>query len=105
MDYRLVAWTYGFDEFDCELFIPDVDNLVMNGNALVLPPHVLKMLDEKHERDGSRDESQGVLPRGRRMHVEVWISCMGPGRAAGMGNRTGACSLVNRDQLLCLRGS
>ena len=101
MDYRLVAWTYGFDEFDCELFIPDVDNLVMNGNALVLPPQGLKMLDEKHERDGS----QRVLPRGRRMHVEVWISCMGPGRAAGMGNRTGACSLVNRDQLLCLRGS
>jgi hypothetical protein len=42
---------YGLDEFDCELLISDLDNVVMHGNALMLPAHVLKMLDEKSERE------------------------------------------------------
>ncbi|RLM54775.1 hypothetical protein C2845_PM10G13290 [Panicum miliaceum] len=43
-EYRLGAMLHGLDEFDCELFIPDLDNIVMDGNTLVLSPHVLKML-------------------------------------------------------------
>jgi hypothetical protein len=35
---------HGLDEFDYELFIPDLNNVVIDGNTLVLPPHVLKML-------------------------------------------------------------
>jgi hypothetical protein len=43
-EYRLGAILHGLDEFDCELFIPNLNNVVMDGNTLVLPPHVLKML-------------------------------------------------------------
>jgi hypothetical protein len=50
-EYRLGAMIYGLDEFDCELLISDLDNVVMHGNALMLPAHVLKMLDEKSERE------------------------------------------------------
>ncbi|KAG2557942.1 hypothetical protein PVAP13_8NG103001 [Panicum virgatum] len=32
-------------------FIPDLNNVELDGQTLVLPPHVLKMLDEKHERE------------------------------------------------------
>ena len=43
---------YNFNEFDCEIFIPDLDNVVMDGNnLLLLPPHVLNMLYEKRERE------------------------------------------------------
>jgi hypothetical protein len=39
---------HGFIDFDCKLFIPDVDNVVMDGDWwIVLPPQVLKMIDEK----------------------------------------------------------
>ena len=37
---------YGQREFNCKLFIPDLDELVMEGNGIVLPPHVVKKLDE-----------------------------------------------------------
>jgi hypothetical protein len=50
-EYILSAMIDGFNEFDCEVYIPDLDNVVMDGNTLVLPPHVLKMLDEKRERE------------------------------------------------------
>jgi hypothetical protein len=40
---------HGLDKFDCELFILDLDNVVMDGNTLVVPPDMLKMLDEKLE--------------------------------------------------------
>jgi hypothetical protein len=43
-EYRLGAMLHGLDEFDCELFIPYLDNVVMDDNTLLLPPHVLKML-------------------------------------------------------------
>ncbi|CAN6209313.1 unnamed protein product [Urochloa humidicola] len=48
-EYSLGARIYGLDEFDCEVFIPDLDNVVMDGNTLLIPPHVIKMLDEKRE--------------------------------------------------------
>ncbi|CAN6213478.1 unnamed protein product [Urochloa humidicola] len=50
-DYDLSATIYGLDKFDCEIFIPDVDNVVMDGETIILPAHVLKLLDEKCERD------------------------------------------------------
>jgi predicted RNA-binding Zn-ribbon protein involved in translation (DUF1610 family) len=45
-EYRIGAWLYDQDEFDCELFIPDLNNLVMRGNSIVLPEHVINMLNE-----------------------------------------------------------
>ncbi|CAN6373055.1 unnamed protein product [Urochloa humidicola] len=50
-DYDLSAVIYGLDKFDCEILIPDVDNVVMDGETIMLPAHVLEMLDEKRERD------------------------------------------------------
>jgi hypothetical protein len=50
-DYIFFAMRRGFIEFDCKLFIPNLDNVVFDGNTLVLPPHVLKMIDEKRERE------------------------------------------------------
>jgi hypothetical protein len=38
---------YGFKEFDCQVFIPDLDNVVMHGDSVKFDPHVLKILDEK----------------------------------------------------------
>ncbi|CAN6333338.1 unnamed protein product [Urochloa humidicola] len=49
-DYNFGAMIYGLDKFDCEILIPDVDNVVMDGDTIILPAHVLKMLDEKRER-------------------------------------------------------
>ena len=36
---------YRIDPFDCEIFIPDVDKLEMNGNTILLPEHVQMKLD------------------------------------------------------------
>jgi hypothetical protein len=33
-EYRLGAMLHGLDEFNCELFIPDLDNVIMDGNTL-----------------------------------------------------------------------
>jgi len=30
----------GLDGFDCEIYIPDVDKLQMNGNTIILPEEV-----------------------------------------------------------------
>jgi hypothetical protein len=48
-DYIIGTMLHGLDKFDCELFILDLDNVVMDGNTLVVPPDMLKMLDEKLE--------------------------------------------------------
>ncbi len=54
---------YGLDEFDCELFIPDLENVVMHGNSIELPTHVLKMLDEKreHELAAGKDDTKATV--------------------------------------------
>ena len=36
----------GIENFDCELYIPDVEKLQMDGDAILLPKHVIKKLDE-----------------------------------------------------------
>ena len=45
-EYMVTSMLYGQREFDCKLFIPDLDELVMKGNSIMLPPHVIKKLDE-----------------------------------------------------------
>jgi ABC-type uncharacterized transport system ATPase subunit len=37
---------YGLDEFDCEILIPDLNEIKMEGDTIILPPHVLKVCDE-----------------------------------------------------------
>ena len=45
-DYDLISSIiYLIDPFDCEIFIPDVDKLEMNGNTILLPEHVQMKLD------------------------------------------------------------
>lgn len=63
MEYMLGAMLYGLDEFDCKVFIPDLNNVVMHGNSIELPAHVLKMLDEKHkcELAAEKDDAQGMV--------------------------------------------
>ena len=46
-DYDLTAWILGgIEKFDCELYIPDVEKLQMDGDTILLPKHVIKKLDE-----------------------------------------------------------
>ena len=45
----LLAMFYSFKEFDCQVFIPDLDNVVMHGDSVKFDPHVLKMLDVKQQ--------------------------------------------------------
>ena len=46
-DYLIFAVIHGFYEFECEFFIPDVDNIVFDGDQIVLPPDVLKTVEEE----------------------------------------------------------
>jgi hypothetical protein len=43
-DYRVAAMLHGLDNFDCFVFIPDLDELKMDGKTIILPLRVLKML-------------------------------------------------------------
>ena len=40
---------YGLDKFDCEILIPDLNEIKMEGDTIILPPHVLKVCDELME--------------------------------------------------------
>ncbi|RLM84506.1 hypothetical protein C2845_PM04G07190 [Panicum miliaceum] len=46
------------DKFDCEIYIPDVENLQMDGDTILVPEHVLKKLDEqkKMKQDAKKDQ-------------------------------------------------
>lgn len=48
-EYMVMAMFYGFEEFDCKIFIPVLDNFVMNGDDVKFDEEVLKMLMEKHD--------------------------------------------------------
>ena len=39
------------DKFDCEFFIPDVEKLEMRSETIILPEQVVKMLEEKIEKN------------------------------------------------------
>jgi hypothetical protein len=54
----VTAMLYGQREFDCELFIPDLDELVMVGNSVMLPDHVTKKLDEL---DPKKDDNKATV--------------------------------------------
>ncbi|KAL6597806.1 hypothetical protein ACP70R_046611 [Stipagrostis hirtigluma subsp. patula] len=46
-DYDLMVWIIdGFDNFSCELYIPNIDELVMDGSTIILPEHVQEKIDE-----------------------------------------------------------
>ncbi|EAY81154.1 hypothetical protein OsI_36337 [Oryza sativa Indica Group] len=46
-DYDLIArFLHNMEKFDCELYIPDVEKLKMDGETILLPEHVIKKLDE-----------------------------------------------------------
>ena len=47
-DYDLAARIlHDLDKFDCQIYIPDVDKLVMNGNNIMVPDHIIKTLDDQ----------------------------------------------------------
>jgi hypothetical protein len=39
----------GIEKFDCELYIPDVEKLQMDGDTILLPEHVIKKLDDIYD--------------------------------------------------------
>ena len=46
-DYDTSVWIIdGFDRFDCEVYIPNVAELEMDGDTIILPPHVQSKIDE-----------------------------------------------------------
>uniref|UniRef100_A0A0D9ZYF9 Uncharacterized protein n=1 Tax=Oryza glumipatula TaxID=40148 RepID=A0A0D9ZYF9_9ORYZ len=46
-DYDLTSWLlHDIEKFDCELYIPDMEMLEMNGDTIILPDHVQMKLDE-----------------------------------------------------------
>jgi hypothetical protein len=48
-DYDLTTWILdGIDKFDCELYIPDVEKLQMDGDTIIVPEHVQEKLDEMY---------------------------------------------------------
>ena len=38
---------HDLDKFDCQIYIPDVEKLVMNGNNIMAPDHIMKTLDDQ----------------------------------------------------------
>jgi hypothetical protein len=34
------AWIYGFNEFDCKVLFPNIDDLKMDGDTVFLPAHI-----------------------------------------------------------------
>jgi hypothetical protein len=51
MDYMVFAMLYGFVEFACEVFMPDLDKVIKDGNNIMLDADVLKMLEENHKQE------------------------------------------------------
>ena len=48
-DYNLAARVCDkMEKFDCEVYIPDVHELQMRGDTILLPEHVMKKLDEQY---------------------------------------------------------
>jgi len=47
-DYDLTSWIlHCIEKFDCELYMPDVDKLEMDGDTIILPDENVQMkLDE-----------------------------------------------------------
>ena len=43
------AWMYDLDEFDCEVLLPNLEDVKMDGDVILLPAHITKMLDDVAE--------------------------------------------------------
>nr|TKW29493.1 hypothetical protein SEVIR_3G398700v2 [Setaria viridis] len=43
-DYNLSAQIYDFHEFDCELLFPNIDDLKMDGDTIMIPWHLISHL-------------------------------------------------------------
>ncbi|KAK3142854.1 hypothetical protein QOZ80_4BG0352660 [Eleusine coracana subsp. coracana] len=58
--YEPMVCIYNLDHFDCELLIPDVNELRMDGDIIILPKHVLKVLDEmeKKKEDAKKEDAK-----------------------------------------------
>jgi hypothetical protein len=50
-EYMVLAMFYGFNEFDCEVFIPKLDNMVIHGNNVKFDEHVLNKLNQKRDQE------------------------------------------------------
>ncbi|KAF0931454.1 hypothetical protein E2562_004578 [Oryza meyeriana var. granulata] len=44
-DYMSTSWIYGLDEFNCEVLLPDLEAVEMDGDTIVLPWKERKMGD------------------------------------------------------------
>jgi hypothetical protein len=51
MDYMVFSMLYGFVEFDCEVFMPDLDKVIKDGNNIMLDADMLKMLEENRKQE------------------------------------------------------
>ncbi|KAF2908020.1 hypothetical protein DAI22_12g144800 [Oryza sativa Japonica Group] len=65
-DYDLIArFLHNMEKFDCELYIPDVEKLQMDGETILLPEHVIKKLDEiysmKELEDAKMKQEQSLV--------------------------------------------
>jgi len=52
---------HGQDRFDCEIFIPNVDELVLRGNTIILPDHAKKRLQEDIDKRHAAKKRKKVL--------------------------------------------
>lgn len=56
-DYDLPAmWFHLMDKFDCEVYIPDVDKLQMDGSGIFLTDEVIKKLEEHIRKQQNKDQ-------------------------------------------------
>nr|TKW40682.1 hypothetical protein SEVIR_1G261600v2 [Setaria viridis] len=58
-DYDLAARIMDdIDKFDCDIYIPNVKTLQMDGDTILVPEHVLKKLDElwKMKQDARKEQ-------------------------------------------------
>jgi len=39
-EYEITSWIYGFNEFDCKVLFPNIDDLKMDGDTVLLPAHI-----------------------------------------------------------------
>ncbi|KAG8082053.1 hypothetical protein GUJ93_ZPchr0014g47231 [Zizania palustris] len=59
-NYAITSWIYGLDDFDCEILIPNIDEMNMYGSTLILPQEVLKKLDNIHKKKEFDDNNAEI---------------------------------------------
>ncbi|KAL5207858.1 hypothetical protein ABZP36_032293 [Zizania latifolia] len=62
-DYMVISWIYSLDDLYCEILIPDVNEVNMDGATLVLPQQVLKKLDDiRKKKESVKDHEMSRQP-------------------------------------------